>query len=177
MNIIQSTTRLPFLEKKEGEYVLNINQRYVTITEGEEEKGVFELYQETFRRFPSIREKLDAVKTAVTNYANGFGVKHFSLNDTEAWLDSEQRSSIKDAVEATIKIGGEEYTLWLNSQPFTLPCSKVLDIISAIELYSSQCYNMTSEFHLRIEQCGADIEKACDIDFTKGYPSVPTFVI
>lgn len=173
MNIIHSNKRLPYLQKTEAGYALNINQRY--ITNPEEETATWEIYQETFRRFPTIREKLEAVKSAVTMHANSDAVKHFTLGTTQSWLDSEQRASIKDAIEASAKAGHKTYTLWLNSQPHEMLCDRALDLISTIEYYSSQCYNMTAQYHLDIEQCGADIESACEIDFTQGYPSPPDF--
>lgn len=171
MQIIHSNNRFPFLEKNERGYILNINQRYVTITQGEEETHVWEIYQETFRRFPSMREKLDAIKSAVTMYANSNVVKQFTINNHTSWLDSEQRSSIKDAIEANINVGNTTYTLWINNNPIVLDCNKALEVISSLELYSSQCYNITSTLHKEIESCGVNIEAACNIDFTTKYPT------
>lgn len=191
MRVIHSENKLDYLERTANGYLLNFNQRKVTIEESDQvdvedenskkskskakTKTVYEIYQETFDRFPSLRSRLETVKSAARDYAKSVQVKRFTIGNTAGWLDSEQRASIMDSVSAAEKAGEENYTLWVSNHPFTLSLSRVREIVSAIELYSNRCYNVTSRYLQQIEDCKADTEKACEIDFTVGYPTLLSF--
>lgn len=192
MRVIQSENKLDYLERTANGYLLNFNQRQVTVEDTEENVGtdgnekkksktktkkVYEIYQEKFSRFPSLRERLDAVKSAASDFAESDRIKRFTIGNTAGWLNSEQRASITISANAVEKAGEENFTLWVSHNPFTLSLARVREILSSIELYSNRCFNVTSLYLQQIEDCKADTEKACEIDFTIGYPDVLSFTL
>lgn len=99
-------------------------------------------------------------------------VNSFYIGGVRTWLDKATRVGLKLRFEAEKRSGKESTTLWQDGMQFTLPLAgevTALDMLDAIELYASACYDVT-QMHLA---AAAELETAQEMEnygYTSGYP-------
>jgi hypothetical protein len=64
--------------------------------------------------------------------------------------------------------------LWYGGQSFTLPLAQALQILIALELYASECYDRT-QAHIAEVQKLESKEAVESYDYTTGYPAKLNF--
>lgn len=108
-------------------------------------------------------------KNDINSYDNSSAVNEFYIQDVPVWLDKATRAGLKLRFEAEIAIGKTETVLWYNNMQFPLELNLAMQMLYAIEIYASECYDNT-QLHLanvdRIETLDAVLE----YDYTVGYP-------
>lgn len=122
-------------------------------------------------------ERAKARKVAeIRLYDASAAVNSFTLNGKEAWLDRETRMSLRNSTTIEQAAGKAESTLWLDGAAYTIPCATVLELLSALELYALECYNVT-ERH-KAEACARTSAGAVEAyDVTEGYPERLAFTL
>ena len=102
-------------------------------------------------------------------YDNSSAVNEFFFSGVSMWLDKATRAGLLLRLDAEQKAGLENTTLWFGTHGFTLPVAMAFQILYALEIYASQCYDNTASHAAAIEQLTAkeDVEA---YDFTTGYP-------
>jgi hypothetical protein len=92
------------------------------------------------------------------------------------WADKHERDALKSAICDCISLGRTEYRLDLREKGFsiTLPCELLLQMLAALEVYATECYNKTTDHEFAIKAF-AQIEEVNEYDFHVGYPEVLTF--
>ena len=92
------------------------------------------------------------------------------------WADKHERDALKSAVRDYISLGKTEYRLDLREMGFsiTLPCELLLQMLAALEVYATECYNKTTDHEFAIKALTTKDEIEA-YDFTVGYPEKLVF--
>lgn len=93
----------------------------------------------------------DDKKAEICDYAKSPAVKAFSIGGVSGWLDSEQRVSIRRAVADKVAAGRESVTVYLAGKGFTMSPAKAEEILAAVEVYASDCYDVTESHKAAVE--------------------------
>ena len=116
------------------------------------------------------RNKVDEIIA----YDDSKAVNDFTIGGVSAWLDKDTRSGLRLRFEAETAVGRTETTLWDKGQSFTLPLPQAQQLLLALELYASECYDNTQR-HIGEVQKLESIEAVEAYDYTIGYPAKLAF--
>lgn len=119
--------------------------------------------------------KREVVKQ-ITAYDTSSAVNSFVLNGAEVWLDFELRDRVYQGNERLQRIGRTDTTLWLGNKCYNLSIEQVQNIISHIEAYAKDCYNVTAAHKKAVAEL-TDIAEVLAYDYTKGYPEKLTMEV
>ena len=123
---------------------------------------------------PTLEEiKVQKVEEILA-YDNSNAVNDFSMGGQPIWLDKATRAGLLLRFEAESKVGRETTTLWYGGQPFTLPLAQAQQILIALELYASECYDRT-QAHIAAVNAMESKEAVESYDYTTGYPQKLSF--
>lgn len=112
------------------------------------------------------RNKVDAILA----YDNSEAVNEFTIGGQSVWLDKATRAGLLLRFEAESKVGREETTLWNEGVSYTLPLESAMQMLIALELYASECYDNTQRHLAEVQKM--DSKEAVEAyDYTIGYPS------
>lgn len=116
----------------------------------------------------------EALNKEIVFYDSSSEVNSFTINDIPTWLDKATRVGLKLRFEAEIQSGKTETTLWNGSIPITLPLNDAMNMLYAIEIYASACYDITQS---HLSQVGklTDVESIKSYDYKSDYPSKLSF--
>lgn len=107
-------------------------------------------------------------------YDSSEAVNEFSIGGVPMWLDKATRAGLLLRFEAEGKVGRTDTTLWANGQSYTLPLESAMQMLIALELYASECYDNTQR-HLAEVAKLESIEAVEAYDYTIGYPEKLAF--
>lgn len=96
-------------------------------------------------------------------------VNMFFIGDLPVWLDKDTRAGLLLRFQAEMATGKTDTELWHKGVAFPLPLSTAMQMLYAIELYASACYDRTQSHLATIDTLTtiADVEA---YDYTTGYP-------
>lgn len=135
--------------------------------------------------FAQFSAKMDAIKLEqakaekiadIAAYDTSSAVNGFMLNGAEVWLDFELRDRVYQGNERLQRIGRTDTTLWLGKQCYNLSIEQAQNIISHIEAYAKDCYNVTAAHKKAVAEL-TDIAEVLTYDYTKGYPAKLTMEV
>jgi len=120
------------------------------------------------------RDALDVCKSLldkyITDYDSSSAVNSFVYGGNAYWLDKATRVGLMNST-TILKASGEESTsLWLGSTHVTLPCDNVIAMLSALEVYALNCYNVTASHKAEVAALD-NIEEVKAYDYKGGYPA------
>jgi hypothetical protein len=118
---------------------------------------------------PTLEEIKARKVDEILAYDNSSEVNEFSMGDVPMWLDKATRAGLLLRFEAEAKVGRTETTLWNDGQSYTLPLEQAQQILIALELYASACYDNTQS-HIAEVQKMESKEAVESYDYTSGYP-------
>lgn len=110
-----------------------------------------------------VLKKIDAYDTSPA-------VNGFYLNGERVWLDFELRDRVYQGNERLQRIGRTDTTLWLGKQCYNLSIEQAQNIISHIEAYAKDCYNVTAAHKKAVSEL-TSIEEVEKYDITADYPA------
>lgn len=110
----------------------------------------------------------------INSYDSSFAVNEFYIQDVPVWLDKATRAGLKLRFEAEIAMGKTETTLWYNNMQFPLELSLAVQMLYAIEIYASECYDNT-QLHLANVDRLETLDAVLEYDYTVGYPEKLNF--
>lgn len=92
------------------------------------------------------------------------------------WADKHERDALKSAIRDCMSLGRTEYRLDLREKGFsiTLPCVLLLQMLAALEVYATECYNKTTDHEFAINALTTNDEIEA-YNFTVGYPEKLVF--
>ena len=120
-----------------------------------------------------IRSKKDKIRE-IENYDASSLVNEFYVQGYPIWLDKATRAGLKLRFEAEMQSGKAETVLWYNGIQFPIPVELGIQILLAVELYASACYDNTQK-HMANAQALTTIEEVETYDYTTGYPEKLSF--
>lgn len=124
---------------------------------------------------PLSKEKRRLTK-AIEAYDSSENVNSFLLNGINVWLSKDIRVGLMNSLTIEKNAGKEESTLWFNNICVTINCDAAIQMLSALELYALNCYNVTAEHKVAVEGL-TTLEQALSYDYTTGYPDKLSFTI
>ena len=107
-------------------------------------------------------------------YDSSESVNQFTIGGQPMWLDKATRAGLLLRFEAESKVGREETTLWNDGVSYTLPLAQAQQMLIALELYASECYDNTQR-HLAEVQKLESKEAVEAYDYTGDYPQKLAF--
>lgn len=108
-------------------------------------------------------------KRNITYYDKSSAVNQFYISDTPMWLDKETRTGLKLRFEAEIAMGKADTTLWADGVQYPLSLEQATQMLYALEVYASQCYDNT-QAHLSAIDALTTVEEVEAYDHTLLYP-------
>lgn len=109
------------------------------------------------------------LKNEISHYDSSSEVNEFYIQDIPVWLDKATRAGLKLRFEAEIAMGNENTSLWYNNMQFPLPLTQAMQMLYAIEVYASMCYDNTQAHYANVEALNT-IEECEAYDYRVGYP-------
>ena len=116
---------------------------------------------------------LSAAKTSmlaeITAYDASSSVNSFLLNGMEVWLDKATRVGLMNSTTIAKSMGQQKTNLWLGSYQLEVDCDKAIQLLSALEMYALECFNVTAAHKKSVSELD-NIEDVLTYDYKKGYP-------
>ena len=118
---------------------------------------------------------LSAAKTSmlaeITAYDSSSSVNSFLLNGMEVWLDKATRVGLMNSTTIAKSMGQQKTTLWLGSYQLEVECDKAIQLLSALEMYALECFNVTAAHKKSVSELD-NIEGILTYDYKSGYPKM-----
>ena len=105
----------------------------------------------------------------ITTYDSSSSVNSFLLNGMEVWLDKATRVGLMNSTTIAKSMGQEKTTLWLGSYQLEVECDKAIQLLSALEMYALECFNVTAAHKKAVSELD-NIEVVLTYDYKSGYP-------
>lgn len=96
-------------------------------------------------------------------------VNGFMLNGQRVWLDKATRVGLMNSTSIAKAIGQPTTTLWLGDVKLVVDCDKAIGLLSALEMYALECFNVTAAHKKAVAELNT-VEEVLGYDYTKGYP-------
>ena len=109
------------------------------------------------------------VEAAITDYDSSSAVNAFMLNGIQVWLDKATRVGLMNSTSIAKNMGQEKTSLWLGSYQLEVDCDKAIQLLSALEMYALECFNVTAAHKKAVSELD-NIEAVLTYDYKSGYP-------
>lgn len=116
------------------------------------------------------------VRTRIDIYNNSSDVNFFTLGGSRMWLSYEDRQRLRLSIAAYEHDGKDEMTKVWKGTTYTFPMAKWKDMLAAVEIYASECQNVT-ERHIADVDALTSIDAVFAYDYKTGYPERLTFTV
>ena len=93
------------------------------------------------------------------------------LNGNKVWLDKETRVGLMNSTTIAKAAGQKTTTLWLGSMKLIVDCDKAIQLLSALEMYALDCFNVTASHKQAVSEL-TTIEEVEAYDYKVGYPKM-----
>ena len=130
--------------------------------------------------FAQFSAKMDSLKleeakaekiAEITAYDTSDKVNGFMLNGLLVWLDKATRVGLMNSTTISKAAGQETTTLWLGGMKLVVDCDKAIQLLSALEMYALECFNVTASHKQAVSQL-TTIEEVEAYDYKSGYPKM-----
>ena len=132
-------------------------------------------YEEYKEPMPTESEKLEQAKVEkiaeITAYDTSDKVNGFVLNGAVVWLDKATRVGLMNSTTIAKAAGQKTTTLWLGSMKLIVDCDKAIQLLSALEMYALDCFNVTASHKQAVSEL-TTIEEVEAYDYKAGYPKM-----
>lgn len=105
----------------------------------------------------------------ITEYDTSEAVNGFMLNGMLAWLDKATRVGLMNSTTIAKAAGNETTTLWLGGVKLVVDCDKAIQLLSALEMYALECFNVTAAHKKAVSELKT-IKEVEAFDVTADYP-------
>ena len=130
--------------------------------------------------FDKFSAKMNALKleqakvekiAEITAYDTSSSVNGFMLNGVLEWLDKATRVGLMNSTTIAKAAGQETTTLWLGGLKLVVDCDKAIQLLSALEMYALECFNVTASHKAAVGELKT-IEDVKVYDYKTGYPKM-----
>ena len=98
-------------------------------------------------------------------------VNGFMLNGQRVWLNKDTRVGLMNSTSIAKAMGKKTTTLWLGDVKLVVECDKAIQMLSALEMYALECFNVTAAHKAAVENLQT-VEEVLAYDYTAGYPEM-----
>ena len=152
---------------------------YSFTADEEREAKTLKVYHADFiQRVSLFDNALDVIKEEaieqITEYDQSEDVNSFTLQGKQMWLPKETRVGLVNSVTIEKNAGKETTVLWFGGEKYELSVDTALQMLSALELYALECYNVTAA-HKAAVNALESVEDVVAYDYTQGYPEKLNF--
>ena len=157
----------------------------------DEKMGAYECYEctvpigeydegEIQKAFVEFSAKMDALKlkqakadkiAEITAYDTSSSVNGFMLNGLLVWLDKATRVGLMNSTTIAKAAGQKTTTLWLGGIKLVVDCDKAIQLLSALEMYALECFNVTASHKQAVSEL-TTIEEVEAYNYKAGYPKM-----
>ena len=157
----------------------------------DEKMGAYECYEctvpigeydegEIQKAFVEFTAKMDALKlkqakvdkiAEIASYDTSDKVNGFMLNGQIVWLDKATRVGLMNSTTIAKASGKQTTTLWLGGLKLVVDCDKAIQLLSALEMYALECFNVTASHKQAVSEL-TTIEEVEAYDYKSGYPKM-----
>lgn len=129
--------------------------------------------------FAQFSAKMDALKleeakaekiAEITDYDTSDKVNGFVLNGLLVWLDKATRVGLMNSTTIAKAAGQKTTTLWLGGLKLVVDCDKAIQLLSALEMYALECFNVTASHKAAVNELTTIEVEA--YDYKTGYPKM-----
>lgn len=113
----------------------------------------------------AIRSKVAEIEA----YDTSDKVNGFMLNGMTVWLDKATRVGLMNSTTIAKAAGQETTTLWLGDVKLEVDCDKAIQLLSALEMYALECFNVTAAHKKAVSELKT-IKEVEAFDVTADYP-------
>ena len=121
------------------------------------------------------KEKLKQAKVdkiaEIAAYDASSSVNGFVLNGLLVWLDKATRVGLMNSTTIAKASGQETTTLWLGGLKLVVDCDKAIQLLSALEMYALECFNVTASHKQAVSEL-TTIDEVEAYDYKAGYPKM-----
>lgn len=107
----------------------------------------------------------------ITAYDTSSSVNGFTLNGLLVWLDKATRVGLMNSTTIAKAAGQKTTTLWLGGVKLVVDCDKAIQLLSALEMYALECFNVTASHKAAVSELKS-IEEVEAYDYKTGYPKM-----
>ena len=152
---------------------------YSFTADEEREAKTLKVYHADFiQRVSFLDNTLDVIKEEaieqITEYDQSEDVNSFALQGKQMWLPKETRVGLVNSITIEKNAGKETTVLWFGGEKYELSVDTALQMLSALELYALECYNVTAA-HKAAVNALESVEDVVAYDYTQGYPEKLNF--
>jgi hypothetical protein len=110
----------------------------------------------------------------IERYDSSNEVNEFYIQEMPVWLDKSTRSGLMLRFNSELAMKKENTTLWYNGISFTLPLNTAIQMLYALEVYASECYDNT-QAHLAAVEKLESLDEILEYNYRVGYPEKLNF--
>ena len=118
----------------------------------------------------TLEEAKEMLLAEIDAYDKSSAVNGFALNGAVVWLDKATRVGLMNSTSITTAMGQPTTTLWLGESKMEVPCDTAIQLLSALEMYALECFNVTAAHKVAVSEL-TTIEEVEKYDITAGYPA------
>ena len=111
------------------------------------------------------------VLAEIEKHDTSSAVNGFILNGQRVWLDKATRVGLMNSTTIAKAMGQPTTTLWLGDVKLVVECDKAILLLSALEMYALECFNVTAAHKKAVSEMQT-VEEVLGYDYTAGYPEV-----
>ena len=116
-----------------------------------------------------LQRAKETVIAAIEAYDTTPAVNGFILNGERVWLDKSTRVGLMNSTQIAKAMGKTTTTLWFGGMQIEVNCDKAIGLLSALEMYALECFNVTAAHKKAVAELNT-VEEVLGYDYTKGYP-------
>lgn len=105
----------------------------------------------------------------IDKYDTSPSVNGFMLNGLRVWLNKDTRVGLMNSTQIAKGMGKTTTTLWFGGMEIEVNCDKAIGLLSALEMYALECFNVTAAHKKAVAELNT-VEEVLEYDYTKGYP-------
>ena len=109
------------------------------------------------------------VQEQIDKYDTSPSVNGFMLNGLRVWLNKDTRVGLMNSTQIAKAMGKATTTLWFGGMQIEVDCDKAIQLLSALEMYALECFNVTAAHKKAVAELNT-VEEVLEYDYTKGYP-------
>ena len=111
------------------------------------------------------------VLAEIEKHDTSSAVNGFILNGQRVWLDKATRVGLMNSTSIAKAMGQPTTTLWLGDAKLVVNCDKAIQLLSALEMYALECFNVTAVHKKAVAEMST-VESVLAYDYTAGYPEM-----